>query len=159
MKLDITVHCQEARWKALLRPYRKTVEGVCVSALAHTPLGKKQHRFEMAVVLADDQAVRALNRDYRGMDKATNVLSFPSGDFTLKGKGSCYLGDVVLALGTVEREAKAQGKTPRHHTIHLLVHGTLHLVGYDHQASPEARRMEELEVEILKKLRISNPYL
>jgi len=105
----------------------------------------------MAVVLADDAFIRELNRDYRGQDKPTNVLSFPGED--------AYLGDLILAYETVEREAREQGKSAKHHAIHLLVHGTLHLLGYDHMVAKDAARMEALEIKILKKQEIDNPYL
>ena len=143
--LTITYHVTEPRWKAKLKPYCKTVQSVCEAAL---PKG----RYELAVVLADDAFVRDLNRDYRGKDKATNVLSFPSDE-----KGC--LGDIVLAFETVEREAAEQGKTFRHHACHLLVHGVLHLLGHDHEEEKEAVLMEQKEVKILKKLGIANPYL
>lgn len=146
---DITIQLRDARWKTRLRPYCKTVRAACETALAHT----KRKGVEMAVVLADDAFVRDLNHTYRGQDKPTNVLSFPGEE------GGEVLGDVVLALETVEREAREQDKTVKHHAIHLLVHGTLHLLGYDHLRRKEAESMEALEIKILKKLGVSNPYL
>ncbi|MDE3060386.1 MAG: rRNA maturation RNase YbeY [Pseudomonadota bacterium] len=144
--MDIAVQLHHPRWKTLLRPYCKTVREACQAALAAT-----RQKGEIAVVLADDAFVRDLNKTYRGRDKPTNVLSFP-------GDGD-YLGDIILALETVEREAREQGKTARDHAKHLLVHGTLHLLGYDHEREGEARRMEALEIKILRNLSVANPYL
>ncbi len=96
--------------------------------------------------------MRALNARDRGKDKSTNVLSYPSGE-----RG--FLGDVVLARQTVWREAKAQNKTPVEHVCHLVVHGTLHLLGYDHETgAADAERMEALERRILARLGIADPY-
>jgi len=105
---------------------------------------------ELCLVLADDALLRRLNRKFRGRDKATNVLSFPG--------APTALGDIVLALETVMAEAEAQHKTPAHHAAHLVVHGTLHLKGYDHETPGKARRMERLEREILAGLGIPDPY-
>jgi probable rRNA maturation factor len=105
------------------------------------------------VALADDKAVRVLNRRDRQKDKPTNVLSYPSGE-------RAFLGDIVLARQTVWREAKQQKKSPADHVAHLVVHGTLHLLGYDHETSDaDAERMEVLERRILKRLGIADPYL
>ena len=106
----------------------------------------------LTIALADDRRVRALNARDRRKDKPTNVLSYPSGERD-------FLGDVVLARQTVWREAKSQGKTAADHLSHLVVHGTLHLLGYDHETSEaDAERMEALERRILAKLGIADPY-
>jgi probable rRNA maturation factor len=106
----------------------------------------------LTIALADDRRMRALNVRDRGKDKPTNVLSYPSGERD-------FLGDVVLARQTVWREAKSQGKTAADHLAHLVVHGTLHLMGYDHEISEaDAERMEALERRILAKLGIADPY-
>jgi probable rRNA maturation factor len=106
----------------------------------------------LTIALADDRRVRALNARDRRKDKPTNVLSYPSGERD-------FLGDVVLARQTVWREAKAQGKRPADHVAHLVVHGVLHLMGYDHESNADAERMEALERRILKRLAIADPYL
>jgi probable rRNA maturation factor len=106
----------------------------------------------LTVALADDKRVRALNKRHANKDKPTNVLSYPSGE-------KSFLGDVVLARQAVWREARAQMKTPADHLAHLVVHGTLHLLGHDHETSDaDAERMEALERRILAKLGIANPY-
>jgi probable rRNA maturation factor len=106
----------------------------------------------LTVALADDKRVRALNKRDRKQDKPTNVLSYPSGERGL-------LGDVVLARQTVWREARAQKKPVADHVKHLVVHGALHLRGYDHETSEsDADRMEALERRILKRLGVGDPY-
>ena len=105
------------------------------------------------VALADDKAVRVLNKRDRRKDTPTNVLSYPSGE-------RAFLGDIVLARQTVWREARAQKKSPADHVAHLVVHGVLHLLGHDHESSDAAaERMEALERRILKRLDIADPYL
>ncbi len=104
-----------------------------------------------SILLADNKKLRALNRDFRGKDKATNVLSFPSqGD---------YRGDIAIAYGVTKKEAKTTGKTFADHATHLVVHGVLHLAGYDHERPKDAKAMEPLEVKILKRLGIADPYV
>ncbi len=110
---------------------------------------------ELAIVLTDDSAIRLLNRHWRGIDAATNVLSFPAKRF---GGGPALLGDIVLAYETVAREARRQGKPFAHHLAHLAVHGFLHLNGYDHERAEEAEAMERLERDILRRLDIDDPY-
>ena len=104
----------------------------------------------LCIVLADDSLQRRLNREFRGRDKSTNVLSFDGAPGAL--------GDVVLALETIAAEAEAQGKTLAAHVTHLVVHGVLHLMGHDHERPGQARRMERLEIEILARLGIADPY-
>jgi probable rRNA maturation factor len=106
----------------------------------------------LTVALADDRRVRVLNKRDRKQDKPTNVLSYPSG-------GKEFLGDVVLARQTVWRQAREQKKSPADHLSHLIVHGTLHLLGHDHETSRnDAERMEAFERRILRKLGIADPY-
>lgn len=120
-----------------------------VKAPAATPAG------EIAILLTDDSAIRALNRQWRQQDKATNVLSFPSpaADFD-----AAHLGDIVIAYETLAREADAEGKPFAHHLAHLAVHGYLHLIGYDHMTDSEAADMERLETSVLATLGIPDPY-
>lgn len=108
---------------------------------------------ELSVVLSDDAQVQQLNRDYRHKDTSTNVLSFPM------PKGSGLMGDVIFARETLEREAQAQGKRFDDHFVHLLIHGVLHLQGFDHQTDREADDMEAREVRALARLSIDNPYI
>ena len=109
------------------------------------------------------EEAQSLNRDYREKDYATNILSFPS-DFSglpegvLDDEEAGYLGDLVVCADVVEDEAKAQGKTPRDHWAHLVIHGILHLQGYDHIEDDEAALMEGLEVKLLGKIGVPDPY-
>lgn len=114
---------------------------------------------ELAVALGDDALLRRLNRIYRGRDKPTNVLSFsyfePPGP---RMRARRFLGDVAVARETLLAEAAAEGKPAAHHLSHLIVHGVLHLLGYDHQKATDAKRMEALERRILSGLGIPDPY-
>lgn len=113
---------------------------------------------ELSVLFTDDEQVRVLNRDWRGKDKPTNVLSFPAFE-TAPGEAlPPMLGDIALAYGTVTREATLEGKPFDHHLTHLLVHGLLHLLGYDHEDDAEAEAMESAERRILGRLAIPDPY-
>jgi probable rRNA maturation factor len=112
-------------------------------------------RAELAIVLTDDTAIRALNRAWRGVDKATNVLSFPT---QRSGETPPLLGDIVLAYETIAREARSERKPFAHHVAHLAVHGFLHLLGYDHEGRADAEAMEEAERDILRRLAIPDPY-
>lgn len=112
---------------------------------------------EVSITLADNATVRRANRQYRGRDKTTNVLSFAQNDGA--EPPSPLLGDILLAWGTVRDEARDQGKTLADHLTHLVVHGVLHLLGYDHERSPaEAARQEAMEVTILAGLGVADPY-
>jgi len=131
--------------------WRKALPGIerLVRKAARAALGRRRRL--LTVALANDAVVRKLNARDRRKDTPTNVLSYPSGE-----RG--FLGDVVLARQTVWREARQQKKTPKAHVSHLVVHGTLHLLGYDHEDDSEAERMEGLERRILARLGIADPY-
>ena len=109
---------------------------------------------ELTLLLTDDETVRDLNRRFRSKDMATNVLSFPAVDIP----GHAALGDIALAYGVCAREAAEQNKTLADHLSHLVIHGVLHLLGYDHQEDAEAEVMESLEVERLARLGVADPY-
>ncbi|BAM86069.1 conserved hypothetical protein [Bradyrhizobium oligotrophicum S58] len=116
---------------------------------------------EIAVMLTDDQGIRTLNSNWRGIDKATNVLSFPALQPTgPRGDDDAprMLGDIAIAYETMRREADEEQKPFDHHLSHLTVHGFLHLIGYDHETDDEAEEMEALEREILAHLGIADPY-
>ena len=107
---------------------------------------------ELSIALVSDTDIQTLNRDYRHKDKATNVLSFPDAG------PAPLLGDIVLALETITREAKEKSISLEHHVTHLIIHGFLHLQGYDHEADETASEMEALEITALAALNIDNPY-
>ena len=111
---------------------------------------------ELSIVLTDDAEQRVLNRDWRGIDKSTNVLSFPQIEPFAPVSG--LLGDIILARETLEREAAEQGVSVEDHFTHLVVHGFLHLLGYDHMDEDEALAMEGLETQILASLGVADPY-
>jgi probable rRNA maturation factor len=114
---------------------------------------------EMSVRIVDENESRTLNRTYRGKDRPTNVLSFPSGvDHYLPDETPRPLGDLVLCAPIVEQEATEQGKDRADHWAHLIVHGTLHLLGFDHETEADAAEMESLEREILAARGVSDPY-
>ena len=113
---------------------------------------------DAAVSLSSNERVQALNFAYRGQNKPTNVLSFPAFERGMPAGAVRHLGDIALAAETVASEAAAEGKPYRHHLQHLVVHGLLHLLGYDHESEPDALAMEGLEIEILDQLGVPDPY-
>lgn len=126
----------------------------------HTALEATEPDFagpaELALLLTNDDEQRALNKKWRGRDNTTNVLSFPQVESFLPL--SALLGDIILARQTVANEAQ-EGQIPlEHHYVHLVVHGFLHILGYDHQIEEQARLMEGLETQILKTLGVPDPY-
>ena len=152
-KIDIMVDSK--RWKEPAKA-KAVVRRAVAQAAAAT---RSTTRAELAIVLTDDSAIRALNRDWRGIDKATNVLSFPAKDAgPRQDDPQPHLGDIVLAFETIEREAKSEHKPLTHHLAHLAVHGFLHLLGYDHQRDKDALEMEQVERDILRQLKIPDPY-
>ena len=154
---SIDVLVQSRKWKAepaAAATVRKAIRAAATAA--STP------RAELAIVLTDDSAIHALNRDWRGHDAPTNVLSFPAKRQALpharKPAPPVPLGDIIIAFETAAKEAKADGKPLRDHLAHLAVHGFLHLIGYDHGKDRDAKKMESLEIEILAGLGVPDPY-
>jgi probable rRNA maturation factor len=147
--LRCTVVVLDAAWIKALPGVARAARRAARAAFAGT---RRAGARSLTIALADDTEVRALNSRDRKKDKPTNVLSYPSGE-------RAFLGDVVLARQTVWREAKVQKKSPADHVTHLVVHGVLHLLGYDHETSDaDAERMEALERRVLAKLGIADPY-
>ncbi len=132
---------------------RKAIRVAAFTQPASTP------RAELAIVLTNDSAIRALNNHWRKLDAPTNVLSFPAKAMRTGHSAPRQLGDVVIAFETTAREAAAEGKRFEHHLVHLAVHGFLHLLGYDHESDRDAKKMERLEVAILARLNVSDPYV
>jgi len=129
-----------------------------VAVLANAELGPSKE-YDVSVRVVDSAEMQTLNRDFRGKDKPTNVLSFPGGDVAgLPKDESQGLGDVVVCAEIVRDEAAAQNKALEDHWAHMLVHGTLHLLGYDHISDEQAGDMEGLEVKILTTIGVADPY-
>jgi probable rRNA maturation factor len=151
-------------WRRLLADPQNVCRRAVAATLAGVPGPPWLAHPEVSVLLADDATVRRLNAEYRGKDRATDVLSFPTFDKVLEeapehaSPGSLPLGDIVLALETVQAEAAAAGTPLSDHVSHLVVHGCLHLLGYDHQTADDGARMEGLERGILAQLGIPDPY-
>lgn len=159
---------EDPRWMALddLEALAEKAAGASLAAL-----GLPQEGFQIALLAASDARIAALNADFRGKPKPTNVLSWPSEE-RAPGKPGARpappkpgladnpesLGDIALAFETCAAEAAAQGKALADHVTHLFIHGLLHLLGYDHESEADAALMEGEEVRILAKLGLANPY-
>jgi probable rRNA maturation factor len=145
-----------SRWEGLIQP-------AVIETLRQS---KWTQGVEINILLTDDAAIQRLNKIYRGHDKPTNVLSFPSlqpEEVSILFKSAktnvpIILGDVVLAFQTIQQESIVQKKSFDDHLVHLAVHGVLHLLGFDHEKDEDAAIMESLEIEILSSLTIPNPY-
>ena len=133
-----------------------------IRSWADAALGSRARGRELAVRIVGARESRRLNARYRGRDEPTNVLSFPAAEplagFAGAPAAPAPMGDLVLCSALVAREARRQGKSVRAHWAHLIVHGALHLVGYDHERPRDARRMERREIAVLKRLGFPNPY-
>ncbi|WP_048645313.1 rRNA maturation RNase YbeY [Nitratireductor soli] len=119
---------------------------------------QRDERVSVSLLFTDDDEIREINRQWRGKDKPTNVLSFPAAQPAIAGPVSSSLGDIVIAYETVAREAGEEARSFEDHLTHLIVHGFLHLLGYDHETDEEAEEMEALERNILESLAIADPY-
>ena len=158
-----------AKWERAFPKMKEKIEQAAALAFlnAKKPAAFRRRSFEITVALENDAVVKSLNRSWRGKNKPTNVLSFPQIDL-VKFKTSALsafpvkepvpLGDVVLAFETVRRECREQEKSMENHVIHLVVHGVLHLLGYDHMRVKDAKIMEKLECDILNSLGYPPPY-
>lgn len=155
---DIDLAVEDDRWDGAIPDLESLVIRAVEAGLAIAP-ERPEGSLEVSVLLADDATVQDLNKTWRGKDKPTNVLSFPAAPQPLPPGAPTPLGDVVLAYETMVRESAEQGKPLQNHLAHLLVHGTLHLVGQDHElGEPEAEAMEALEIAALATLGIPDPY-
>lgn len=152
LSVDLQIACDEED-----QPPPADIEHWIYSALSHPAIDYHQAEAELTVRLVSSQEISQLNHQFRGNHAATNVLSFPADipthiDLPL-------LGDLVVCPAVVNREADEQGKTQTAHWAHMLIHGTLHLLGYDHIVDQQAELMEGLEIEILQTLNFPDPYL
>jgi probable rRNA maturation factor len=164
MKLEIALEA-DGEWDSS-RSWEPLVRKAAEAAIAesdYSELGTTGRRVELSVKLSGDEEVRELNAHWRGKDTPTNVLSFPMAEaYELEQSDedgpAIMLGDLILARGVCEREAEEKGLSFDQHATHLVVHGTLHLLGYDHAADADAADMEGREVRALARLGIANPY-
>jgi len=166
IEIEVSVAC--ARWRRAIADAPRLARSAAAAALAAASREGAQvpSAAELSLVLGDDALVRGLNRLYRRKDAATNVLSFPALTHAERARAArarkparpALLGDVVVAFETSRREAAALGKPLADHLAHLVVHGTLHLLGYDHALARDAARMERLEAAVLAGLGIADPY-
>jgi len=152
---SLDIRMQSRKWREIgdLRP---RINAAIDAALALAPV-RPLPGAELSLLLTDDKRIRIVNRDWRGFDKATNVLSFPAAP-PERIASSPVIGDIVIALETVAREAEAEEKPFGDHLSHLVIHGLLHLLGEDHETEAEAQRMEALETAALARLGIADPY-
>jgi probable rRNA maturation factor len=151
---DLTIEAGDWPDEAVLTAMTERVIAAVFAELA----GGRPGESEVGVIFTDDARIRELNAGWRGLDKATNVLSFPAFPETKSGPLPPLLGDIVLAAETVSGEAALDGKPLENHISHLVAHGLLHLLGHDHEVDTEAEAMESLERRILARLAIPDPY-
>jgi probable rRNA maturation factor len=155
--IETRIAVEDERWERALPPF-ETLIGSALDAVARRAGLAPGTATELGLTLADDAASQALNREWRGRDRPTNVLSFPIRALRPGDAPGPMLGDLVLALETLEREAAGEGKSLADHFLHLVVHGALHCLGHDHEGEREAERMEALERLVLADLGVADPY-
>jgi probable rRNA maturation factor len=158
--IHIDVIVEDTSWSKARLGVKTFFPAVLEAAFKSLPV-KPKSPLDVSITLTNDKTIKILNRDHRGKNKPTNVLSFPLwesiGDIP-SGSEAVPLGDIIIAYETMAKEATEQNKKLKDHMAHMLVHGFLHLLGYDHMNDQEAEKMEKLEVKILKKLDIKDPY-
>ena len=150
---SIDIQVQSPLWQA--EPAAEQTVRAAIAAAAAT---LSTADGEVAILLTGDEAIRALNRQWRGIDKPTNVLSFPAA-VTAAGAGAKFFGDIVIAYETLKRECDDEHRIFLHHLAHLAIHGFLHLIGYGHEVDAEADEMEGLESKIMMRMNLPDPWL
>jgi probable rRNA maturation factor len=155
--LAVDILIESEVWRML--PEAEDVVRRAIAFAATSLVEIRRRNVEVSVLLCDDETIAGLNTHWRGQEKPTNVLSFPAPPLKRGEPGEDVpLGDIVIAYETLTREAAENGKTASDHLSHLVVHGFLHLLGYDHHMDEEAERMERLERDILARIGIADPY-
>lgn len=151
--MSVFIDVEDAQWNNFAALHEMIEHAVA------TTLPIDRQGYDVNILLTNDAEMHALNLEWRGMDKPTNVLSFAiDPDAPQQPDEAPMLGDLALAYETIAAEAIAQNKNFKDHTTHLIVHGTLHLLGYDHETDSDAAVMEAHEIALLKKLQIADPY-
>jgi probable rRNA maturation factor len=159
---DIDISVQDPAWEDY-----EDIQDIFLKAIRTTlktaifPKEIEGRSLELSLVLANDEVIHVLNREYRGNDKPTNILTFASlddKDSPLPEEGPVPLGDVMLSYQTIIKESIDEGRFFKDHAIHLAIHGVLHLLGYDHEDEDDANVMESLEIRILESMGVQNPY-
>jgi probable rRNA maturation factor len=148
----ISIQIQSPLWKAEPAAEQTVRDAIAVAAATLSTADN-----EVSILLTDDKAIRLLNHEWRGIDKPTNVLSFPAAATKASGRMPLF-GDIVIAYETLKRECDDEGRNFLHHLAHLTVHGFLHLIGYDHQIDTQAEAMEGLERKVMSRMQMPDPY-
>ena len=156
-KLNIHWQLDDKSWRTIRTNFKALGNKSIKKTLEYLEIDTLHSSTEISVLLSNDVKLQELNNLYRGKNKPTNVLSFPTNTPLTKG-GDVYLGDIAISFNTLYNEAQEQNKTFQDHFAHMVVHSTLHLLGYDHEKKAETAIMENLEKKILISLNIKNPY-
>lgn len=156
-RIDPSVSVSDERWQELWPNYDEDVHSLC--RVIDKSIALPSTLFDVSITLTSDTEIRTLNHQYRNIDKPTNVLAFPQHDAVpAYAEGACLLGDVIVAFETVRQEALDHQTPFIDYAQHMIAHGILHLLGYDHMDEREASVMENLEIAILRQIGVANPY-
>ena len=139
----------------LIKEFHEKLNEILYEIYERTGLISSNSKTLISISFSEDKKITELNNCFRQKQSATNVLSFPSNNTF---KNQLFLGDIIFSIETIQREANRDNKSVANHLIHLFIHAVLHLLGYNHETEQQAKKMEDLEVEILRNLRIDNPY-
>jgi probable rRNA maturation factor len=168
--INIEFNIEDNNWLEYDQNIAKNLSDFLIEISKKTKLQQLQEQninIEISILLTNNSKIRELNKNYQKKDKATNILAFPLNDLNLQKdqniteflfNNNLILGDLILSLEYLKNEAKEQNKSLNHHLKHLLLHGLLHLIGYDHIAENDRKKMEELEIRILRDFEVSDPY-
>jgi probable rRNA maturation factor len=157
-KVEAEVIIEDPRWEEELSKFKFYPNKITLRTIRLAGLSFAQE-VQVSFFLTNDEEIRKINKEYRGQDKATNVLSFPQEHEELEDKlPILYIGDIFLSLDTLRKEIENTDKSFKDHLLHLMVHGILHLLSFDHEEEAQAEEMEKIEIEILESFNIKSPY-
>ncbi len=162
MEIISDINIESNLWTKDFPNILEQTNNICEEIFKNIPESNKIKQIEISFLLTDDANIKIINREFRKKDKATNVLSFPSGEYAgnfNSKEDRLFLGDIALAFETIKKEAQLEDKKFIDHFTHMLVHGILHLLGHDHEKIDEAEKMEALEINILASMGINDPYI